>query len=465
MRLEAKSVQEYVDRSLPVIAAVATFLILILPDLAPALSDREGYVWSPVNALQWQIGDMYYYAAWVREAHQGSIPPINPTAGELADRPSIEVMKSASIIMAAVPTLFFSDFRVGLLVSYGLFPALTMLAGYFVARSFTTSRFLATLAAFTMPFFYMVLLKSGLENIELARWQNFNLPDEISSSFRFVNSSVAFFISIVFVLLLLGLARTDTRPRLRIAAVVAAGLVVGFSYPPQAAAVYLFMGFYAVCLFAVGLRRPGLRVLMSGLTIVVILLLIDYKGIVAGAAANTQFFSGIFSAGETLPALWTRDGFVRVFAKLFDDLAIKRAFFNFAFFGVIGGLVVRRRPGDLAAVLALCAAAAAFLVACLITDNKLYPLRFLGRGLAPIWYLIVFTVILDRARINAEGLYRRVASPAYRTRMAPAAPWLKYIAVLVVLAFPINSFARHGDCSDHSAHFWAGRGKPAQCCG
>ena len=233
---------------------------------------------SPFNTLRWQIGDTYYYAAWVREVLEGTIPPSNPTASEQANIHSIEIMKSAAFILAALPGFFIEDFRFAYIVSYGLFPSLSVFVGYFISREFTENRYLAALIAFSMIFFYMLLMASGTE-IHRLSWlsENFVLPDAIGSFFRYVNSSVAFFIILLFTLQLLCLARYGSYLKTRCIFLVISGIAVGFAYIPLAIAAYLFMASYAVFLFFFGLREAALKLLGCGIAIFSLLILSTIK--------------------------------------------------------------------------------------------------------------------------------------------------------------------------------------------
>ncbi len=67
--------------------------IVMLPELVPALLGKGGFVWSPFRSMNYRVGDLYYYAAWVREALSSGFPVYSPSGHELRGTALIETWR------------------------------------------------------------------------------------------------------------------------------------------------------------------------------------------------------------------------------------------------------------------------------------------------------------------------------------------------------------------------------------
>src|SRR5205809_8014395 len=95
----------------PVVGALLCVAITLGPDLLPGLIGKTGYAWTPFNSSNYRVGDTYYYAPWVRELIAGEWPLQPPT--NIKDDPNltIEAVRAAPYVLAALPGLLFDDFR------------------------------------------------------------------------------------------------------------------------------------------------------------------------------------------------------------------------------------------------------------------------------------------------------------------------------------------------------------------
>lgn len=105
-------------------------VVVILPELVPAIMGREGYVWSPLHSQNYRFGDLYYYGAWLKEVLESGIPAYSPTAGELYGQPLIETWRFLALALAALPGLIISDMRVLIVFDYGFSAALFFSTAY-----------------------------------------------------------------------------------------------------------------------------------------------------------------------------------------------------------------------------------------------------------------------------------------------------------------------------------------------
>src|SRR5216684_5542644 len=117
----------------PIFGALLCATITLSPDFLPRLVGKAGYAWTPFNSSNYRVGDTYYYAPWVREAIAGEWPLQPPT--NINDHPSltIEAVRAAPYLLAAVPGLLLNDFRNVLLADEALSAVLLFLGFYLIA--------------------------------------------------------------------------------------------------------------------------------------------------------------------------------------------------------------------------------------------------------------------------------------------------------------------------------------------
>ncbi len=118
----------------PLMGFCFCLIVSALPEMVPKLVEKEGYVWSPVNSARFRAVDTFQYAAWMMEIVRGHIPPEAPGVAEKSDSFSVEIFKLTSMMLAAAPSMVFSDPRDIIAASRCLFPAVLFLALLFSCK-------------------------------------------------------------------------------------------------------------------------------------------------------------------------------------------------------------------------------------------------------------------------------------------------------------------------------------------
>ena len=294
-----------------VVVSVALLVgfVVSLGELVPWMLAGDGEVWTPFSSPNFRVGDTPYYASYVREALELSIPvgsPIN--AGIL----QAETLKSVPIYFAALPGLVLSDFRLVMLVTLAVWPAVkvvavTALAVRLIGRTrpaMIAGLFAGVTATLLHPIWALLPNAPGLsprtwfrylfDSIRsfpeaLSQLADFVDYEVYSDSLRFVNMSVS---GVLLLLFLVVAVWSLSRPSvLRCSALAALGVGLAYSYSSHIVVgglvLMAFTGFAAY-----EHRWEAFRAgLLTGGAIVVVLLVLGYPAAITGTFQDTPVSS------------------------------------------------------------------------------------------------------------------------------------------------------------------------------
>ena len=369
------------------------------PELLPALFGRADAVWSPVRSMNYHIGDLYYYAAYVHKLLGDGMPIYSPSAVELAGKPLVETWRFMPLLLGAAPGLVFSDMRYVILAGYGLSAALIFSIPFLLASRLTENRWVAMgvgLAALFgtdrlwtfLPTHPSSLSALGswlhqLWNVELSSiWSATSVSeyDFYGNTFRYGNLSLSEPILLVFFTATAMVHFTGSRAW--VLAMVVLAPTMALSYPSHTMIAYtLLIGFAGLNLLQRDLFRLG-AFAGAGIATLVFLFAIDYPGMISRILGNSELWTNIF-AHESL-ALQGHG------AAFFASVAINKYVIAFAIM-----LILTRGERVLRDIVLVVGFIGLPLSLVYLFDMPQLWARFLGRGIDHIW-MITFAVCLGR---------------------------------------------------------------------
>ncbi len=371
--------------------------LVILPEMLPAISGRDGYVWSPVHSQNYRLGDLYYYGAWLREVLDSGLPAYSPSARELAGQPLIESWRSLGLALAALPGLLISDMRYVIVIDYGLSAALYFTIGYLfallLARNhwlglltgisvlFLTDRIWAPVGPYASNIFGFWQIPASMFWLIINYFQDTRTVvdyDMYGSTFRFINISLTGPI-ILFTYLITTLAykKDDLRVFVILCFIMP---FMAFSYPSHMVIAYGLLLTYSM----VSLYRRKWKTSISFVSIVVINLvfleIIRYRQTLKELLNNSELWNNIF-ASEKMVLISHDPGF------LASVILTGKYFLTFVFMF----LLTRKKP-FLRDVVVATGIVAIALSGIYLFEMPQLSTRFLGRGLDHLWFALMIVV-------------------------------------------------------------------------
>ena len=149
--------------------------------------------------------------------------------------------------------------------------------------------------------------------------------------------------------------------------------------------------------FLLWIKRGCIKIARCGIAIFSLLILLDYPSLVEETRENTVFFEHIFSQQPVEMSIFSVSKLESILSQLANDFWWKVYTLNFLLTGSLAlflSIIYKDRPA-FCIVMALSVTFVIILLYCVADDNKLYYGRFIGRGLAPVWYLIILTIVLN----------------------------------------------------------------------
>lgn len=310
---------EHLAPILAIFGMLICALIAALPELAPAMVGRAGHVWTPFNSSNFRVGDLYYYAPWVRQVLDFQVPLRPPTAGALDTGATVENIRAAPYLLAALPGAVLADFRSVILADIAFSAALFFLSFYVLGLVLLRSPCPSFLAAFAAYFFsglwqaiahngsYLTLLG---QSPSVAQWFDFSLNsvgsrwailldpteyDYVSDAFRYMNLS--FSAPLLTSQLVAAVMLFYRATYLRALATFILSLAIAFSYPSHPLIGYLALIALAAAALAGGQRRNFVALMLTGSAVAATLLGIGYPAMVRDAVAGTAMLQAVYVGG------------------------------------------------------------------------------------------------------------------------------------------------------------------------
>jgi hypothetical protein len=420
--------------------------VAIMPELVPAFHAKSGYVWTPFNSQNFRIGDTYYYAPWLREVLAGHWPLGQPTAVGNGIT-SIDALRAVPFALGAVPGLFIEDFRWVLAADYWISGALSFALVYGIAIAFGCSAqracvagiagyFLNGMWAALPPSAEFLLLLGPLPSVSnwtqsvatnlvdaVARLWNPQEYDLIGDLFRFVNLSLSAPLLIAHFYVAVSVRQRPSPAR--IIGLLVISCAIAFSYPSHPIVAYLVLIGFA----ADGILRRDRRCLIAfggvGLATIVVLLGIGYPRFLADAYAGSTMMNAIYFSG---PVGLRPIGV----ASLFHAFVLNKYVISLP----LVAWPLRRRPLAFSSALVCGGVAIALSAVVLLNPMILWP-RFFGRGIDPLWWVVVTIGIV-------EGFGNLANRGTAGLRSDTAARLMAGAAVVCLVTVPLFGFARFG---------------------
>lgn len=435
------------------LATLYCVVLVIAPDVLPALVGRAGMVWTPINSPLYRYGDSYYYSAWVAETVRHGIPPFSPSAAELAGRPLLETLRWLPLAVAAIPGVFIEDFRVVYVVDYAL--TATILFGIPFLMAWTLFRsvwggvvsgivvlFLAgewwgrlpVAPGFGAPASILQWLIAGFNVLSRHAFTNFFNMVEYEGdpgSFRYINNSISAPILLLYTYGTFLLYRGARRMWLTGIAVAIASPLMAFSYPSRTLVAYAILSGFAGLAFFEGRKRAAIALSAILALTVIVLLFAGYPGYARRVFAANELWNNIFRQDRI--ALVDRSIGAMAMIVFVNKYMI-------TFLISIGLVWEKRDLRGLVAVVGLISCA----FACVgLFDTPLLWDRFLGRGIDQIWLTCVMLALTSASPLVGEAL---------KNRALLARSWQVVGAVVVVgiLLIPARGFGEYAIASSRN---------------
>jgi hypothetical protein len=372
-------------------------VFVLLPELLPLIKVPEGFVWSPVHSQNYRLGDLYYYAAWLKEVLDTGIPAYSPSAGELSGQPLIETWRFLGLALAAIPGVVISDIRVLIVFDYGLSAALFFCIAYFFAYTLTRNYWIGLIAGIAVLFLTDRLWGPILPNVQrvVDLWQiagsainsatdylrytrNFIEYDIYGSTFRFINMSLSGPILILFYYITTLVYKNNDVKSYFIFLVMSP--LMAFTYPSHTIIAYgLIASFSLVALFR---RNWKAAVSFSsvGAVTIIFLVIIEYRKMLSELLSKSELWNGIF-ANEKLVLLHNEFGFVLA------TIILNKYLLTF----LIMVYLTRKRPLLRDIVFATGMIAVPLSSVYVFNMPQLWT-RFLVRGIDHVWFMLIIVV-------------------------------------------------------------------------
>lgn len=394
-------------------------ILVVLPDLLPALIVRPGMIWTPINSQQYRIGDAYYYAAWVTEILRSGIPPSSPSAAELAGQPLIEAVRWFPLAVAALPGLVIGDFRYVYIIDFALTAAVLFIIPFKLAVEQLKSPWGGCLAGVSVLFFigqWWSLLPiapgvHGYANIfewlrlifgivfgsAFSSFTNIYESEGLQGSFRFINNSISAPLLLIYVYGCFRIYSKDRLSPLSTAWVLAMTIAMAFSYPSRVLTAYFVLAGLAFFSIVRGKRNAAIALFSIGLCAVALLLLGGYVSYVKHVFAANELWNNIFG-GQSKTLI------ERPLLSMFVIVA-----FNKYTISLVLSLILVWPNRDLRDLTMIVGVLACFLASTYLFDMPLLSPRFLDRGVDHVWFMcLMLALVAGWKRWEELGAAQRV---------------------------------------------------------
>lgn len=375
-------------------------VLVILPELFPAINGREGFVWSPVHSQNYRLGDLYYYSAWLREVLEAGIPAYSPSAGELSGQPLIETWRFLGLFLAALPGYIITDIRQLIVFDYGFSAALFFSTGFLFAYVVTRNCWIGLITGISVLFMtdrLWVPVGPHAERL-VDVWRvpasafkmilhyfkdthNVIDYDIYGSTFRFINISFSGPILLLYYLLItLAYKREETKSFI---VMFLMSPLMAFTYPSHMMIAYgLIVTFSLIALIRRNWKSCIAFTSIGALTLI-FLEAIKYRQMLTGLFNKSQLWNNIF-ASEKLELINNDIGFI------LSVMLTSKYLLTF----LLMIYLTRKRPFLRDIVLATGMVAIPLSSVYLFNMSQLWT-RFLGRGIDHLWFMLLTVVILN----------------------------------------------------------------------
>lgn len=419
--------------------ALFCMILMIAPDLLPALVGKPGYAWTPINSQQYRVGDAYYYAAWVAEVLRSGIPPDSPTALELAGRPLIESVRWLPLAVSAIPGLLLEDFRLVYIVDFALTALVLFLVPYFIARRELKSAWGGLVAGIAVLFFigqWWSLLPTapGAPSYPIVSdWLDviyrqatryafkafFDIweTEGLQGSFRFINNSISAPLLLLYVLGCFVIYCRETLPVFSTIAVSVMSPLMAFSYPSRTIVAYLVLAGLAGMALLRRKRIPAIVLISIGAATIAILLVSGFVPYSRRVFAQNELWNNIFVTE-------TRALIDRPLASMLLIVTLNKYTLSFAL-----SLLLVWRHANLRDLTIVIGSLACALTGVFLFDMPLLWPRFFDRGIDHLWFMCLMLALVAGWKTYVERNLPRFFA------MALAVP-----IVCFMLAVPVRGF-------------------------
>lgn len=435
------------------LATLYCVVLVIAPDVLPALVGRAGMVWTPINSPLYRYGDSYYYSAWVAETLRHGIPPFSPSAAELAGRPLLETLRWLPLAVAALPGIFIEDFRIVYVVDYALTAIILFGIPFVMAWTLFRSVWGGVISGIVVLFLagqwwgrlpvapgfgapastlqWLIASFNVLSRYAFTAFFNMFEYEGDPGSFRYINNSISAPILLLYTYGCFSLYCGARRIWLIGIMVAIASPLMAFSYPSRTLVAYLVLSGFAGLAFLEGRKQAAIALSAILALTAIALLSTGYPGYVRKVFAENELWNNIFRQDKI--ALIDRS-----IGAMATIVFLNKYMITFV---ISLGLVWERRDlRGLVAVVGLIACA----FACVgLFDTPLLWDRFLGRGVDQIWLMCVMLAL--------TSAWPRVAE-ALKHRALLARSWQIFSAAIVIgiLLIPARGFGEYAIASSRN---------------
>lgn len=420
---------------------VFCILLVIAPDVLPAIVGQADHVWTPTNSAMYRFGDGYYYAAWVVELLQNGIPPGSPSAAEYADSNLLETLRWFPLAVAALPGLIFDDYRIVYVLDYvftaAMFFGLPFWLCYRITGGVVGSLIAGILVLFcTGQWWGDIPVAIGSAGApDAGRWISKLLTapltgsvrllnmfeyEALQGSFRYINMSVSGPILMLYVALCHAVYRTEKlSPKIWLPLLIMSPLMA-FSYPSHPLIAYAVLGGYAVMAYWRGHKKPAAALALIAVITAGGLLAGGYVSYVMSVFAENELWNNIFN-NEKLELI------NRPWHELAIFVLINKYTLTFAI-----SLLLAWKNRELRDMVLIIGGIACVLACCTVFDMPQLWGRFLGRGIDHLWFMTF------------------IISCAYGFGRLSSTRFIKYPLLAAVIAVPMLSFGNYALESAHN---------------
>lgn len=290
--------------------------LVIGGDIIALLIGQPDSVWTPINSPQYRVGDNYYYGAWVAEVVQHGFPPYSPSASEYQGKPLLETLRWFPLAIAAIPGIFFSDFRYVYIFDYVITTFLYFSIPFYLSRRLTGSLFGSILIGIAVLFLVQVWwidIPITFENPSISSlllWIkrllsspydgsitsiNMYEYEAAQGSFRYINLSISGPLLILYILLC-HLTYANHKPSYIITTLLLLMTpLMAFSYPSHAMIAYASLCGYMVISYLRGYRSAAITLLGIITLSAAILVASGYIVYVQSVFAENELWNNIFN--------------------------------------------------------------------------------------------------------------------------------------------------------------------------
>lgn len=375
-------------------------ILVILPELAPAILGCAGFTWTPVHSQNYHMGDLYYYGAWLREAIETGIPIYSPTAGELAGQPLIETLRSLGIILAALPGYVIPDIRWVIVFDYAFSSALFYSIAFSFAYGYTRNPWIGFgtgLAVLFMTDRFWVTIPTHADTLSnVAGWVVssyqvlvaslkytlvFEEYDLYGSTFRFINISFSAPILLFYYLMVtLTYTRTDFKTIVILAAI---SPLMAFTYPSHTIIAYGLLIVFSIIAMYRRNKKASIIFVSIGVFTILVLDILKYRQMMLDLYNNSQLWNNIFASEKLV--------------LLHNDIYSVLAVIIFNKYLITCALMIylsrhRYQIRDIVVATSIIAVPLSYIH---LFDMPQLWARFLGRGIDHIWMMLIVVVLGD----------------------------------------------------------------------